>query len=253
MSTLLKHFYDSSAEKDLISDEWALLSVRREMLRQKRGQTKSKITQTSSSSKSVEANRLERDPSSPLFGIALSGGGIRSATFNLGFLRALNARGLLREADYLSTVSGGGYVGAFVQERLRQTGSYATLFARKELERLRDYGDYLRPGSGMTKAFESITFYLTFAGLTLLHLLWYLLFFAFVLITLIVIAETLPPVPDGIMQAVILSTAATVGWYYFAHTLRHVHRHLWSARVLFYLMTTLLTPSICPHMLPDAS
>jgi hypothetical protein len=97
-----------------------------------------------------------------------------------------------------------------VQERLKQTGSYATLFARKELERLRDYGDYLRPGSGMTKAFESITFYLTFAGLTLLHLLWYFLFFAFVLITLIVIAETLPPVPDGIMQAVILSTAATL-------------------------------------------
>ena len=44
-------------------------------------------------------------------GIALSGGGIRSATFNLGLLQALNAKGVLGHADYLSTVSGGGYVG----------------------------------------------------------------------------------------------------------------------------------------------
>jgi hypothetical protein len=46
-----------------------------------------------------------------LFGIALSGGGIRSATFSLGVLQALAARGLFRQAHYLSTVSGGGYMG----------------------------------------------------------------------------------------------------------------------------------------------
>src|SRR2546422_9106340 len=46
-------------------------------------------------------------------GLALSGGGIRSAPFNLGLLQALRQRGLLELIDYLSTVSGGGYIGGF--------------------------------------------------------------------------------------------------------------------------------------------
>ena len=46
-----------------------------------------------------------------LYGIALSGGGMRSATFSLGVLQALSQHDLLEPADYLSTVSGGGYVG----------------------------------------------------------------------------------------------------------------------------------------------
>ena len=45
-------------------------------------------------------------------GLAFSGGGIRSATFNLGFLQGAAALGLLKQFDYLSTVSGGGYIGA---------------------------------------------------------------------------------------------------------------------------------------------
>jgi hypothetical protein len=48
----------------------------------------------------------------PRAGIALSGGGIRSASFGLGVLQALAKGGWLREFDYLSTVSGGGYSGA---------------------------------------------------------------------------------------------------------------------------------------------
>src|SRR6266581_2617742 len=47
------------------------------------------------------------------FGIALSGGGIRSATFNLGLLQGLDRNRVLDHVDYLSTVSGGGYVGGF--------------------------------------------------------------------------------------------------------------------------------------------
>jgi hypothetical protein len=42
-----------------------------------------------------------------LFGIALSGGGIRSATLNFGFLQVLNDCGILKKADYLSTVPRG--------------------------------------------------------------------------------------------------------------------------------------------------
>ncbi|WP_394890513.1 patatin-like phospholipase family protein [Mesorhizobium sp. AaZ16] len=47
-----------------------------------------------------------------LFGVALSGGGIRSASFSLGALQALHLYGLIPKIDYLSTVSGGGYIGA---------------------------------------------------------------------------------------------------------------------------------------------
>jgi hypothetical protein len=49
-----------------------------------------------------------------LLGLAFSGGGIRSATFNLGVLQALSKIGLLRQCDYLSTVSGGGYIGSWL-------------------------------------------------------------------------------------------------------------------------------------------
>ena len=47
-------------------------------------------------------------------GLTLSGGGIRSATFCLGVIQVLAQRGLMKDVDYLSTVSGGGYTGAFV-------------------------------------------------------------------------------------------------------------------------------------------
>jgi Patatin-like phospholipase len=47
-----------------------------------------------------------------MLGLALSGGGIRSASFCMGVMQALNAAGVLRGFDYLSTVSGGGYIGS---------------------------------------------------------------------------------------------------------------------------------------------
>src|SRR5882724_4786026 len=51
---------------------------------------------------------------SPTVGVALSGGGIRSATFCLGFFQALAAQKLIRRIDLMSTVSGGGYFGSFL-------------------------------------------------------------------------------------------------------------------------------------------
>ena len=56
------------------------------------------------------ASRAER---AGLLGLAFSGGGIRSATFNLGVLQGLAGVSLLTEIDYLSTVSGGGYIGSW--------------------------------------------------------------------------------------------------------------------------------------------
>ena len=49
-----------------------------------------------------------------LIGLALSGGGIRSAAFSLGVLQSLHRSGWLKWVDYLSTVSGGGFAGAYL-------------------------------------------------------------------------------------------------------------------------------------------
>ncbi|HSN39061.1 MAG TPA: patatin-like phospholipase family protein, partial [Burkholderiales bacterium] len=51
-------------------------------------------------------------------GLAFSGGGIRSATFNLGIIQALSENKLLQRFDYLSTVSGGGYIGSWLSTLL---------------------------------------------------------------------------------------------------------------------------------------
>ena len=45
-------------------------------------------------------------------GIACSGGGIRSAAFNLGALQALQEKGVLKKTRYLAGVSGGSYIAA---------------------------------------------------------------------------------------------------------------------------------------------
>src|SRR5438132_1252917 len=46
--------------------------------------------------------------------LCISGGGIRSATFGLGVLQGLARCGLLDKFHYLSTVSGGGYIGSWL-------------------------------------------------------------------------------------------------------------------------------------------
>src|SRR4051812_31722545 len=85
----------------------------------------------------LEAHLLERRGSrAPGVGIALSGGGIRSATFALGVFQALARSKQLRHVDYLSTVSGGGYFGAFL----------GRLFTRPYVRRVQDVEWLLTPG-----------------------------------------------------------------------------------------------------------
>jgi hypothetical protein len=57
-----------------------------------------------------------------LVGLAFSGGGIRSATFNLGVLQGFADRRLLPMFDYLSTVSGGGYIGSWLEAWIYRGG-----------------------------------------------------------------------------------------------------------------------------------
>ena len=76
-----------------------------------------------------QSEALGTRPSEPIklhdtIGLALSGGGIRSATFCLGIVQVLVRKGLLPQFDYVSTVSGGGYLGSFLSCALgtRQPG-----------------------------------------------------------------------------------------------------------------------------------
>ncbi|MFO0953817.1 MAG: hypothetical protein U0835_22210 [Isosphaeraceae bacterium] len=112
-------------------------------------------------------------------GLAISGGGIRSGTFAVGFLQGLAALGLIRRLDFLSTVSGGGYAGAWLTAWLRREGgdpdnvermlspsrvtqatSERLLLAQDEvvdpepsaLRHLREYSSYLFPHPGVLSA-----------------------------------------------------------------------------------------------------
>jgi hypothetical protein len=96
------------------------------------------------------------DPAHGTAGLAFSGGGIRSATFNLGVLQVLAKRGLLAGFDYLSTVSGGGYIGSNLscalqcEDPSRQQPGYSYIHERGQeesalLQHLRSGRDYLAP------------------------------------------------------------------------------------------------------------
>jgi hypothetical protein len=100
--------------------------------------------------------------SADVVGLALSGGGIRSATFNLGVLQQLHECGVLRLVDYLSTVSGGGYVGGFWSAWLHrargthaaQAGPAPSSFSPEpaEVRHLREFSGFLVPRSGLFEA-----------------------------------------------------------------------------------------------------
>jgi Patatin-like phospholipase len=123
--------------------------------------------------------------------LCISGGGIRSATFALGVIQGLAGTGILKKFDYLSTVSGGGYIGSWLSSWSRRhkdgikgvqddlvradTGRLAGGMAQKPdakiepepqpLQHLRAYSNYLSPKLG----FSADTF--TLASLYIRNLL----------------------------------------------------------------------------------
>lgn len=106
------------------------------------------------------------------FGLALSGGGIRSAIINLGILKSLNLYDVLRKADYLSTVSGGGYTGAYVQATLKNTGDYQALFQEAHINHMRENGEYLIPGqSTLLKSWNTLILVIAYLGSLVMSLL----------------------------------------------------------------------------------
>ncbi len=105
----------------VFSKEWSAIVARRERSKSSSGDGARSSEDWGAKSSDVsrvppsggEAAVPSPEPSTKLglVGLALSGGGIRSATFGLGVLQGLGDE-VLRRVDYLSTVSGGGFVGA---------------------------------------------------------------------------------------------------------------------------------------------
>lgn len=95
----------------------------------------------------------------PVVGLAFSGGGIRSATFNLGVIQALARGGLLHQVDYLSSVSGGGYIASCLswlrshfpaREHHDVGGAPLANGKGTVLDWLRAHGNYLINGKGIS-------------------------------------------------------------------------------------------------------
>jgi hypothetical protein len=92
-------------------------------------------------------------------GLALSGGGVRSAAFSLGALQALNQHGVIDNIHYLSTVSGGGYIGGAMVATMSKTGgefvfgtgkrrdvpAAADIRDTAEVGQIRNYSNFLIP------------------------------------------------------------------------------------------------------------
>ena len=117
----------------------------------------------------------------PKVGLALSGGGVRSATFALGLMRGLaqsqnhdampadpakrtlSSEGLMGRLDYLSTVSGGGYTGGMYG---RLVASYGLHMAQMLMSRsrspvlgwLRRNGRYLTPAGSRDTGIAVVTY-----------------------------------------------------------------------------------------------
>jgi hypothetical protein len=92
--------------------------------------------------------------------LCLSGGGIRSAAFSLGVIQVLAYHGLLTQFQYLSTVSGGGYIGGWLSRWIAENQHDATnienALARKDeilqVSSLRANSNFLTPKTGITSA-----------------------------------------------------------------------------------------------------
>ncbi|MCH8622810.1 patatin-like phospholipase family protein [Undibacterium sp. TS12] len=164
-------------------------------------------------------------------GLALSGGGIRSATFNLGILQALASKGKLASFDYLSTVSGGGYIGSWltawihrsslanVQAELTKVGSsHEKSLSNQEppqVNWLRRYSNYLTPQVGLLSA-DSLTMISIWLRNVTLNLIIILAFFSF----LFLLPKLMMPVVEALVKDYrpALGIAAAWGGIFFMPT-----------------------------------
>jgi len=169
----------------------------------------------------------------PRTALCLSGGGIRSASFGLGILQALAEKDILRKFHYLSTVSGGGYIGswltawraavyedptipagakeAFVQEKLwnRATPPYREPF---ELTGIRANSNYLTPKLGALSADTWTLVALYIRNLALNWLIYLPLFLTLFLVPIgaVAVLQTAADWPDWSKNLIMIGAAISI-------------------------------------------
>jgi hypothetical protein len=141
--------------------------------------------------------------------LCISGGGIRSATFALGALQALADLDILQNFDYVSTVSGGGYIGSWLSAWKKRQGSLQKIIPGLKtpsafsppsvpdpVQHLREYNNYLSPKLGFFSAdtwmlIATVTRNMLLNWLVLIPLLMFFLMLPRLVLALARLGETL--------------------------------------------------------------
>ena len=144
----------------------------------------------------------------PLSALCFSGGGIRSATFNLGVLQGLAERGLLDQFDYLSSVSGGGYIAGWLSGWLYRANRDLEAVRRElsgpqkahplhpepgQIVHLRAYSNYLTPRVGALSVDGWTVLMIVLRNLVLNWFVLVPVFAAVLALPLLAVAEIEPP------------------------------------------------------------
>src|ERR1700722_17924992 len=182
-----------------------------------------------------DAYFIAANPKHSTVGLCLSGGGIRSATFALGVLQGLARVKLLSKFDYLSSVSGGGYIHQFLAAWIYRKGSldkvqdlmdplpncvhgdgtpdsdYATV-QPEPIRWLRRYSNYLAPQKGLFSAdsWTLVAIIVRNAGLNLFTLISMLL--AILILPHVVISQK---VIDFVRNRHLLAETCFSHWRFF--------------------------------------
>ncbi|HKO98834.1 MAG TPA: peptidoglycan-binding protein [Pyrinomonadaceae bacterium] len=175
----------------------------------------------------IYQNRHEK----PSAALCLSGGGIRSGTFALGLMQGLARHDLLKQFDYLSTVSGGGYIGGWLSAWIHRhslpdrglpgvTSDLTNASPRKKIDpdpaalrHLREYSNFLTPKAGLMSA-DTWTFVAIYVRNLLLN--WSVivpLLLAFLLIPRFHVAAILVNPPEPVVDDVKLFVPPQIGNY----------------------------------------
>lgn len=202
--------------------------------------------------------------------LCFSGGGIRSSTFCLGVISALakysfgsdpsnQAPRLLAGLDYLSTVSGGGYVGSWLSSWITREGSTEAVLRQlaqtpltkldpepKPLQHLRDYSNYLNPRLGLLSA-DTWTLAATTLRNIMLNWLVLIPFFGAALLLPVLysrLLNTQSPRPDLILAAAF--ALGTLGTGVLMHNLPSFgNRQQGEARFAVLCLVPLALASVC--------
>jgi hypothetical protein len=183
----------------------------------------------------------------PLSALCISGGGIRSATFALGAIQGLAAQGVLAEFDYLSTVSGGGYIGGWLTSWKQRAGGLDRIVpnlcpggpppktgSTDPIGHLREYNNYLSPKFSLFSAdtwtlAATVIRNMALNWLVLIPLLMFALMAPRLILALARLGETIGPfygVTAQPIRAILVHAIPIVGGLFFAIATLNIMRYL---------------------------